>query len=79
MPRKLRPVTFTCEWCSEEKAEDRVPGPVPRYCAGCKAEAQRAQSRPSAAPPGAPGRRVGQTPTAAEAVNGSDFVFPNRP
>ena len=43
--RKPRPVTFTCEWCGEEKTEDRPPGPVPRYCAGCKAEAQRALYR----------------------------------
>ncbi len=43
--RKPRPVTFTCEWCSEEKTEDRPPGPVPRYCAECKAEAQRALNR----------------------------------
>ena len=38
--RKPRPVTFVCEWCGEEKTEDRAPGPLPRYCAEHKAEAQ---------------------------------------
>ena len=40
--RKLRPVTFICEWGSREVTEERAPGPVPRYCAEHKAEAQRA-------------------------------------
>ena len=37
-----RPVTFRCEWCGEESTELRYPGPVPRYHAGCKHEAQNA-------------------------------------
>ena len=40
-PRPPRPVTFRCEWCSELRTEDRPPGPAPRYCQKCKADAQR--------------------------------------
>ncbi len=37
-----RPVTYTCEWCSQERTETRYPGPKPRYCPECKTEAQNA-------------------------------------
>jgi hypothetical protein len=35
-----RPVTFRCEWCSNQGTEMRLPGPAPRYHAECKQEAQ---------------------------------------
>jgi hypothetical protein len=35
-----RPVTFRCEWCSNQGTEMRLPGPAPRYHADCKQEAQ---------------------------------------
>ena len=40
-PREERPVTFVCEWCGQERTEDRPPGPTPRYCRGCFVEAHR--------------------------------------
>ncbi len=43
--RPKRPVTFTCEYCGYEKTEPHGPGPVPRYCTACKAEAQRSLNR----------------------------------
>jgi hypothetical protein len=41
-PREKIPRSFRCEWCSEDVTELRGPGPLPRYCIGCKADAQRA-------------------------------------
>jgi hypothetical protein len=35
-----RRVQWRCEWCSAEHDEWRYPGPVPRYCDGCKQAAQ---------------------------------------
>ncbi len=40
--RPPRPIAFRCEWCSQEVTELHPPGPLPRYCAEHKAEAQRA-------------------------------------
>jgi len=40
--RQSRPITFWCEHGSHEVTEDRAPGPTPRYCRACHAEAQRA-------------------------------------
>jgi hypothetical protein len=37
---KERPKTFRCEWCSRVATEMRLPGPIPRYHAECKQEAQ---------------------------------------
>jgi hypothetical protein len=37
---RARRVQWRCEWCSAEHEEWRYPGPVPRYCAGCKRDAQ---------------------------------------
>ncbi len=40
---RSRPVTYRCEWCGEEKTEERYPGPAPKYCSeACKHEAQNA-------------------------------------
>jgi hypothetical protein len=37
---QARRVAWRCEWCSVEHEEWRYPGPIPRYCAGCKQAAQ---------------------------------------
>lgn len=39
--RETKPVTFTCEYCGYEKTEEHGPGPIPRYCRACYAEARR--------------------------------------
>ncbi len=46
--REKHPVTFLCEWCSNYATELHGPGPAPRYCAGCKVEAQRELNRKAA-------------------------------
>ncbi len=42
--RQPRPVTFVCTWCEREVTEERMPGPVPRYCRACHDEARRASN-----------------------------------
>jgi hypothetical protein len=42
---KERPVTFRCEWCSNEGTEMRLPGPAPRYHTECKQEAQNSLAK----------------------------------
>ena len=37
---QARRVQWRCEWCSVEHDEWRYPGPIPRYCDGCKQAAQ---------------------------------------
>jgi hypothetical protein len=39
-----RLVSFRCEWCSEEREVWQYPGAAPRYCEGCREEAQRAMN-----------------------------------
>jgi len=39
-----RAVTYRCEWCSQERTELRYPGPSPRYCPGCKLQAQNSMA-----------------------------------
>ncbi len=41
---QARVVEFRCEWCSEEQQVWQYPGPAPRYCAPCRAEAQQAMN-----------------------------------
>src|SRR5215210_900716 len=36
-----RLVLFRCEWCSEEREVWQYPGAAPRYCEGCRGEAQQ--------------------------------------
>ncbi len=35
-----RPVTWRCEWCSQETTDWRYPGPLPRYHDACRQDAQ---------------------------------------
>jgi hypothetical protein len=68
--REKHPITFLCEWCSDYATEMHGPGPAPRYCAGCKADAQRSlnmqaarayrQRKAASADPSAPRRPVGR-------------------
>ncbi len=39
-----RVVLFRCEWCSEEREVWQYPGAAPRYCKGCRGEAQQAMN-----------------------------------
>ena len=41
-----RPVVFTCQRCGEVVEQERMPGPIPRYCTpGCRAAARRDYQR----------------------------------
>jgi hypothetical protein len=39
-----RLVWFRCEWCSQEREVWQYPGAAPRYCDGCRKEAQQAMN-----------------------------------
>lgn len=43
--REKKPVSFRCEYCSEDVTEEHGPGQLPRYCAKCYPEAQRSLNR----------------------------------
>ncbi len=30
-----------CDWCGETVTEDRMPGPLPKFCQACTPEARR--------------------------------------
>lgn len=48
---EARPVTIVCENCGREVTEERLPGPVPKYCKTCapivarRKAAERARAR----------------------------------
>jgi hypothetical protein len=39
-----RLVLFRCEWCSQEQQVWQYPGATPRYCEGCRAQAQQSMN-----------------------------------
>ena len=39
-----RLVLFRCEWCSQERQVWQYPGAAPRYCDGCRAQAQQSMN-----------------------------------
>ena len=42
--RQARPVKFTGKWCEREVTEERMLGPLPRYCLACRDEALKASN-----------------------------------
>jgi len=43
---QTRPVTFTCEHCTQTVTQHRFPGPLPRYCDDwCRRQGQRSRTR----------------------------------
>ena len=70
--RRLRPISFLCQDCATMVAEERAPGPPPRYCKQCSADPELIRRR-------ARERKAAQRGRLGLDTSTSDVVKPDHP